>query len=48
MQLVEVVKTDQTDPAIFAKAMDFTRSLKKTPVPYKEGGPCKEGGRWAV
>lgn len=32
MQLVEVVKTDETDPAIFGRAMLFTKSLKKTPV----------------
>ena len=28
----QVVKTDETDPAIFERAMAFTRSLAKTPV----------------
>ena len=32
MKLVEVVKTDQTDPAIFSRAMDFSNSLGKVPV----------------
>jgi 3-hydroxyacyl-CoA dehydrogenase len=32
MQLVEVIKTDETDPAVFARAMDFAKSLKKTPI----------------
>jgi len=32
MQLVEVIKTEDTDPAVFARAMEFTKSLKKTPV----------------
>ena len=32
MKLVEVVKTDQTDPAIFARAMDFSTSLGKVAV----------------
>ena len=32
MKLVEVVRTEQTDPTIFARAMEFSRSLDKTPV----------------
>ena len=32
MKLVEVVRTEQTDPALFARAMEFTKSLSKTPV----------------
>lgn len=32
MQLVEVVKTPQTDPALFQSAMGFARALGKTPV----------------
>lgn len=32
MKLVEVIKTDQTDPALFSRAMEFTRALGKTPV----------------
>lgn len=32
MPLVEVIKTDDTDPAIFSRAMEFSRSLGKTPV----------------
>jgi len=32
MKLVEVVKTPQTDPALFQSAMGFARALGKTPV----------------
>ena len=32
MQLVEVIKTDKTDPTIFARAMSFGAALGKTPV----------------
>ena len=32
MQLVEVVRTDQTDPVLFQGAMGFAKSLGKTPV----------------
>ena len=32
MQLVEVIKTDQTDPSIFARAMSFGAAMGKTPV----------------
>ena len=32
MQLVEVVRTDQTDPALFQGAMGFAKALGKTPV----------------
>ena len=32
MQLVEVIKTDKTDPQIFARAMSFGAALGKTPV----------------
>jgi 3-hydroxyacyl-CoA dehydrogenase len=32
MQLVEVVRTDATDPAVFGRAMAFARALGKTPV----------------
>jgi 3-hydroxyacyl-CoA dehydrogenase len=32
MKLVEVVRTEQTDPALFARAMQFGRELGKTPV----------------
>jgi 3-hydroxyacyl-CoA dehydrogenase len=32
MRLVEVIKTDSTDPAVFARAMEFAKSLSKTPV----------------
>ena len=32
MQLVEVVRTEQTDPALFARAMGFASALGKTPV----------------
>jgi len=32
MKLVEVIKTDHTDEALFLRAMDFTRALGKTPV----------------
>jgi len=36
MQLVEVVRTDSTDDAVFEKAMNFTKSLKKTPIACKD------------
>ena len=32
MKLVEVVRTEDTDPAIFSRAMEFGRALGKTPV----------------
>jgi len=32
MALVEVIRTDHTDPALFAKAMSFGAALGKTPV----------------
>lgn len=32
MQLVEVIKTEQTDPKIFDRAMGFAAALGKTPV----------------
>ena len=32
MQLVEVIKTDETDPAIFERAMNFGQALGKTTV----------------
>jgi len=32
MALVEVIRTDATDPAIFKRAMEFGRALGKTPV----------------
>ena len=32
MQLVEVIRTDQTDPAIFQRAYAFSKALGKTPI----------------
>merc|ERR1712079_371653 len=32
MQLVEVIRTDHTDPAIFRKAYNFAKAVGKTPV----------------
>lgn len=35
MQLVEVVRTDSTDPAMFEKAVAFTLLLKRLPLPVQ-------------
>jgi 3-hydroxyacyl-CoA dehydrogenase len=39
MQLVEVVKTPDTDPALFSSAMGFARALGKTPVECIDSSP---------
>jgi len=36
MKLVEVIRTDSTDPAVFERAMAFSHALGKTPVDCKD------------
>ena len=36
MRLVEVVRTEDTDPAIFERSMEFVRTIGKTPIECKD------------